>query len=144
MNDDSLDGSIDWWVATIPANVNTNGAQIRYKIALYNDNVGTISDALDEALRPDDVSITISTHHRDRLVLNNLKTNDTITGLKEGYHIVRAHAYLPRDGKSGVFNTFLRRSITTPHRRRRDYFRTPMAAPFPTAPTTSSSAPTAP
>lgn len=109
VNDDSLDGSIDWWVATIPANVNTNGAQIRYKIALYNDNVGTISDALDEK-RYGQTTFTITNFNPTTATVwlhNNLKTNDTITGLKEGYHIVRAHAYLPRDGKSGVFNTFL-------------------------------------
>jgi hypothetical protein len=38
---------------------------------------------------------------------NNLNTNHTITGLQEGFHIVRARAFLPRSGKSSVFNTFL-------------------------------------
>jgi glycosidase len=108
-NDDSLDGLIDWWVATIPANVHTNGAQIRYKIALYNDNVGVISDALD-AKRYGQATFVITNFNPTTATVwlhNNLKTNDTITGLKEGYHIVRAHAYLPRAGKSAVFNTFL-------------------------------------
>lgn len=108
VNDDSMNGTIDWWVATIPAGVNTNGAQIRYKIALYNDNIGTISDALD-AKRYGQTTFVITNFNPTTATVwlhNNLKTNDTITGLKEGYHIVRAHAYLPRDGKSGVFNTF--------------------------------------
>jgi len=109
VNDDSVDGSIDWWVATIPANVNTNDAQIRYKIALYNDNIGAISDA-EDAKRYGQTTFTITNFNPTAATVwlhNNLKTNDTVTGLKEGYHIIRAHAYLPRDGKSGVFNTFL-------------------------------------
>lgn len=109
VNDDAADGAIDWWLATIPASVNTNGAQIRYKIALYNDNVGTISDALDDK-RYGQTTFVITNFNPTTATVwlhNNLKTNDTITGLKEGYHIIRAHAYLPRDGKSAVFNTFL-------------------------------------
>jgi hypothetical protein len=37
---------------------------------------------------------------------NNRNTNHTRTGLEEGFHIVRARAFLPRSGKSSVFNTF--------------------------------------
>lgn len=109
VNDDTTDGTIDWWVATIPANVNTNDAQIRYKISLYNDNIGALSDA-DDAKRYGQTAFTITNFNPTTATVwlhNNLKTNDTSTGLKEGYHIIRAHAYLPRDGKSGVFNTFL-------------------------------------
>src|SRR5436309_8191775 len=38
---------------------------------------------------------------------NDLNTNNTATGLSEGFHIVRARCFLPRSGKSGVYNTFL-------------------------------------
>lgn len=109
VNDDALDGTIDWWLATIPANVNTNGAQIRYKIALYNDNIGTISDALAEK-RFGQTTFAITNFNPTTATVwlhNDLNPNNTSTGLKEGYHIVRAHAYLPRDGKSAVFNTFV-------------------------------------
>lgn len=108
-DDDSLDGSIDWWLATIPASVNTNGAQIRYKIALYNDNLGPISDALD-AKRYGQATFAITNFNPTTATVwlhNDLNTNSTSTGLREGLHIVRARAYLPRDGKSAVFNTFL-------------------------------------
>ena len=108
VNDDSLNGAIDWWVATIPAAANTNGAQIRYKLALFNDNIGTISDALD-AKRYGQTTFVLTNFNPTTATVwlhNNLKTNDTITGLREGYHIVRARAFLPRDGKSGVYNTF--------------------------------------
>lgn len=109
LNDDALDGTIDWWVATIPANVNTNGARIRYKIALYNDNIGTISDA-EDAKRYGQTTFSITNFNPTTATVwlhNDRNVTSTSTGLKEGYHIIRAHAYLPRDGKSAVFNTFL-------------------------------------
>lgn len=109
VNDDSIDGAIDWWKATIPTNGITAGTQIRYKIALHNDNVGAISDALD-AKRYGQATFAITNFNPTTATVwlhNNLKTNDTVAGLKEGYHIVRARAYLPRAGKSAVFNTFL-------------------------------------
>jgi glycosidase len=108
-DDDSLDGTIDWWMAEIPASANANGAQIRYKVALFKDNSGTISDAL-EAKRYGQTTFGITNFNPTTATVwlhNNLKTNDTATGLAEGFHIVRARAFLPRDGKSGVYNTFL-------------------------------------
>jgi hypothetical protein len=107
--DDTISGTIDWWMATIPAGVNTNGAQIRYKVALFKDNINTISDASD-AKRYGLTTFAITNFNPTTATVwlhNNLKTNDTVTGLQEGYHIVRARAFLPRDGKSGVYNTFL-------------------------------------
>ena len=109
VNDDSVNGAIDWWVATIPAAANTNGAQVRYKIALFNDNIGTISDAL-EAKRYGLTTFAITNFNPTTTAVwthNNLKTNDTATGLSEGLHMVRARTFLPRQGKSGVYNTFL-------------------------------------
>src|SRR5204863_3622703 len=38
---------------------------------------------------------------------SDLATNQVSTGLAEGYHILRARAFLSRTGKSSVFNTFL-------------------------------------
>jgi glycosidase len=108
-DNDTIDGTIDWWVATIPGSVNTNGAQIRYKVALFKDNSGTISDALD-AKRFGLTTFAITNFNPTTATVwlhNNLKTNDTTTGLSEGFHIVRARAFLPRDGKSAVYNTFL-------------------------------------
>ena len=34
MNNDSAQGNIDWWKGTIPGQ--TNGAQVRYKVALFS------------------------------------------------------------------------------------------------------------
>ena len=75
---------------------------------MYQDNIGTISDADNSKLygltqfgltnfNPATATVWL---HNDR------NTNNTATGLSEGFHIVRARAFLPRTGKSGVFNTF--------------------------------------
>lgn len=108
-NDDSLNGAIDWWKATIPAPVHTNGAQIRYKLALFNDSVGPLGDA-EPAKRYGVTRFAVTNFNPIAATVwrhNNRNTNDTATGLQEGFHILRARAFLPRDGKSGVFNTFL-------------------------------------
>jgi hypothetical protein len=106
---DSADSTIDWWKATIPASAQTSNAQVRYKIALFNDNIGTISDADNSKLYGltqaaitnfDPTAVTVWLH-------NDRNTNSTITGLREGFHIVRARTFLPRSGKSSVYNTFL-------------------------------------
>jgi hypothetical protein len=109
VNDDATDGTIDWWKATIPAGDNTNGAHIRYKVALFNDNIGTISDA-EDAKRYGLTQFSITNFNPTTATVwlhNDRNTNHTTTGLREGFHIVRARGFLPRDGKSGVFNTFL-------------------------------------
>lgn len=109
VSDDSGDGTIDWWKATIPAGDNTSNAQIRYKIALHNSFVVPVSNALD-AKRYAQTTFAITNFNPTAATVwlhNNLKTNDTVTGLPEGLHIIRARTFLPRDGKSSVYNTFL-------------------------------------
>lgn len=109
VGDDTADGTIDWWKATIPAADNTGGAAIRYKIALYNSFVPPRSDASD-AKRYGLTTFAITNFNPMQATVwlhNNRNTNQTTTGLAEGWHIVRARAYLPRDGKAGAYNTFL-------------------------------------
>jgi hypothetical protein len=106
---DSADATIDWFKGTIPGSNQVNGVQVRYKVAVYQDNIGTISDADNSKLYGltqfgvtnfDPTSATVWLH-------NDLNTNNTVIGLQPGFHIVRARCFLPRDGKSGVFNTYL-------------------------------------
>lgn len=106
-DDDSINGAIDWWKAIIPAGANTN--EVRYKVALFKDDSSTISDA-QPAKRFGLTTFAITNFNPTAATVwlhNNLKTNDTVTGLSEGFHIVRARAFLSRDGKSAVYNTFL-------------------------------------
>lgn len=109
VNDDALDGTIDWWKATIPASDNTANANIRYKIGLHNSFVLPISDALD-AKRYGLTTFAVTNFNPETATVwrhNNRNTNHTATGLTEGLHILRARTFLPRDGKASVFNTFV-------------------------------------
>jgi hypothetical protein len=107
--EDTIDDTIDWWKATIPAEINADEAHIRYKVAVFKNNISPISDA-NAAKRFGLTTFAITNFNPTTATVwlhNNRNTNDTVTGLREGFHMVRSRAFLPRDGKSGVFNTFL-------------------------------------
>ncbi len=109
VNHDNSDGTIDWFKGTIPSSNQGNGVQVRYKVAVYKENAGTISDSDDAKLYGltqfavtnfNPTTVTVWNH-------NDRNTNNTQTGLSTGFHIVRSRSFLPRSGKSGVYNTFL-------------------------------------
>ena len=103
---DSADSNIDWWKVALPAQL--SGVQVRYKVALFHDNIPTISDA-DDAKAFGLTQFGVSGFNPTTATVwlhNDLNTNNTATGLREGFHIVRARTFLPRDGKAGVYNTF--------------------------------------
>ncbi len=109
VNHDNSDGTIDWFKGTIPGANQINGVQVRYKVGVYQDNIGTISDSDDAKLYGlsqfaitnfNPTTVTVWTH-------NDRNTNNTQTGLSTGFHILRSRSFLPRSGKSGVYNTFL-------------------------------------
>ena len=116
INHDSADMTIDWWKGTIPAQ--PDGIQVRYKVALFDggsvnsgQNILPISDADNSKLYGES---TMYGHHEfpnpTTAVVwlhNDLNTNNTTIGLQSGFHILRARTFLPRTGKSGVYNTFL-------------------------------------
>ncbi len=106
---DTVTNTIDWWKGTIPGTNQIADLEIRYKVALHKNSISPISDAddakwygLNQAAITsfDPTTATVWLH-------NDLKTNQTVAGLPEGFHIVRARTFLPRAGKSSVFNTFL-------------------------------------
>ncbi|HON08831.1 MAG TPA: hypothetical protein PLW02_12105, partial [Verrucomicrobiota bacterium] len=104
--DDSQDNTIDWWKAIIPAQAS---GTIKYKIGLFKSSVSVISDA-DFAKLYGLTQFSVKDFNPLSALIwlhNDLNTNSTRTGLQEGFHIVRARAFLPRDGKSSVFNTFV-------------------------------------
>lgn len=118
VNRDNPVGSIDWWKGTIPGQ--PTGTQVRYKIGAFNggsggslysgSSIAPISDSegTDAKLYGlTQAAITNFNPVTAKVWLhNNLKTNDTQTGLSSGFHIARARVFLPRDGKSSVYNTF--------------------------------------
>jgi Alpha amylase, catalytic domain len=113
---DSVTNNIDWWKGTIPGSDNGSGAQVRYKVALFNggsvsgnQSIQPISDANSSKLYGlAQFAITNFNPTTARVWLHNdLNPSNTLTGLQSGFHIVRARTFLPRAGKSGVYNTFL-------------------------------------
>ena len=105
--DDATDGTIDWWRATIPAQ--PSGTTVKYKISVFKGTSATIADYAD-AKRYALTQFAVTNWNPATAqvwVHGNLATNQVVTGLAEGFHILRARTFLPRDGKSSVFNTFL-------------------------------------
>jgi hypothetical protein len=106
---DSGTSSIDWWQGTLPAQ--TNGTPVRYKVAVFSTGIQPISDAEASGSKLyglTQYAITNFNPTTARVWLHNdLSTNNTTTGLREGFHIVRARTFLPRAGKASVYNTFL-------------------------------------
>ncbi len=105
-NETEPGGVVDWWKGIIPAQA-TNTV-VKYKIAFY-DNIGSpISDS-DEAKEYGVTQFAITNFNPVTAFVylhNNRNTNSSHFGLEEGFHIARARAFLPRSGKSSVFNTF--------------------------------------
>jgi hypothetical protein len=109
-NHDSAQQNIDWWKGTIPGQP-TNGTQVRYKVALFYNNISApISDSETSGSKYyglTQYAVTNFNPTNARVWLHNdLNPANATNGLQEGYHIVRAHVFLPRSGKSSVFNTF--------------------------------------
>lgn len=105
---DTADGTIDWFRATISAADHVGGSEIRYKLGLSKAATDAISDA-DEAKRTGLTQFVITNFNPAAATVwlhNDLNTNQTAAGLAEGFHILRARAFLPRDAKSSVFGTF--------------------------------------
>jgi hypothetical protein len=105
--DDAVEGNVDWWKGTLP--VQPVGTVVRYKIGLHKrSGVNPLPDYADGknyALTQFAVtnwppaSASVWLH-------NNLNPAHRSTGLAEGFHILRARAFLPRSGKSSVFQTY--------------------------------------
>ncbi|HOX55280.1 MAG TPA: alpha-amylase family glycosyl hydrolase [Candidatus Paceibacterota bacterium] len=108
---DVAESTIDWWKGTIPAQ--SGSPEVRYKVALFKGGVYGPIEAISDADGAKLYGLTqfgITNFNPTAATVwlhNNLNTSDTTTGLRSGFHIVRARAFLPRSGKSAVYNTFL-------------------------------------
>jgi hypothetical protein len=113
---DSADSTIDWWTNTIPAQ--PDGTQVRYKIGLFKggsrypgQDIAPISDAETTGAKLYGLTQAAITNFNPSTAViwqhNDLNTNSTVIGLQSGFHIARARVFLPRNGKSSVYNTFL-------------------------------------
>jgi hypothetical protein len=107
VGDDSADGTIDWWRATVPAQ--PIGITVKYRVGLFKHNAAAVPEY--SRARPYGLAEFAVTNFNPATppiwVHNDLATNEFAWGLTEGYHILRARVFLPRTGKSSVYNTFL-------------------------------------
>lgn len=107
VDDDWDNGAIDWWKATLPGQ--SAGTEVRYKTSLFREGIPPMSDATQvKVFGATTFAITNFNPELAQVwIHNNRNTNHLTTGLAEGFHIVRSRAFLPRDQKSSVFNTFV-------------------------------------
>lgn len=111
-------GTPDWWRGELPAL--TNGAVLRYKIGVYkqqgygcNTNDWFVPFPSSDANLADKKSLMgvweITNFNAQAVVQK--PHNDyggSVTGLVEGMHTISARAFLQRDNRSSLFNTFTR------------------------------------
>ncbi len=104
-NDDS--GATDWWQCTLPGDFT---ATTRYKLSLYKDAAPSWfpGDAA-SATRKLKMQTTFQTSERNLTTSPFRPHNDygeQRTGLEEGFHVIRARAFLNRPGQTSIYNTF--------------------------------------
>ncbi len=115
-NHDSAEENIDWWTGTIPGQA--SGTQVRYKVALFDggsvyagQSIQPISDAEPQGSKYYGLTQAAITNFNPANAVvwthNDLNPANAMTGLQPGFHILRARVFLPRAGRSSVYNTFL-------------------------------------
>ncbi|MEM7393086.1 MAG: hypothetical protein AAF492_12145, partial [Verrucomicrobiota bacterium] len=113
---DQVDGSIDWWSATLPPL--TNGAVLRYKAGLYRQQGGACGAPFVIPFPNSDDAIADKTEMMGVWEIDNyngatavyrphIDYGLTSTGLVEGFHILRARAFLERPNRASIYNTFV-------------------------------------
>jgi glycosidase len=116
INHDGVQANIDWWKGTIPAQA--AGTPVRYKVALFDggsanpgQDISPIADGESSGSKLFGLTQTAITNFNPSTAAvwlhNDLNTNNLITGLQSGFHIIRARTFLPRAGQASVYNTFL-------------------------------------
>jgi len=96
----------DWWTATIPY----NGRHVKYKISALNSKA-------DSVFPNSPYNVSLKKKMETEFQIANFNANETEyyvhndyslkrKGLTEGFHVVRARAYLKRPGQVSLYNTF--------------------------------------
>ena len=103
------DGSnvTDWWKATLPAL--PSGVVLRYKIGAYTTNAAsvfpssadavTLKKKMETRFQITGFNATTASYHPD----NDYAPN--VTGLSEGFHVLRTRQFLNRAGRASIYNT---------------------------------------
>jgi len=113
---DQSTNSIDWWKGTIPAL--STGTVLRYKIGTARVQGDACGAAWDVPFPDSDANIArkvkmmgvwnITNFNAETIVYHPHVDYGVIsTGLVEGFHVARARAFLERDNKASIYNTFV-------------------------------------
>jgi hypothetical protein len=116
---DRSDGSLDWWSATVTNLI--GGTPLRYKIGAVrmqgtNYACGVGADIpfpfgeSDIARKTAMLGVWEITNFNSATVFHKPHNDHGVseTGLEEGFHALSARAYLQRDGRAAIYNTFPR------------------------------------
>ena len=101
----------DWIVATgLP--VPLAGQELRYKIGVAQTNVGSVFPSTSENIRVKQrmetvFSITNFNAATARYRPHNDYGEERTNGLTDGFHVLRARAFLQRPGRAAIYNTFV-------------------------------------
>ena len=114
-HDDTGDGTIDWWRGEIPAQ--TGGTLLRYKVGTFKQqNGGAVPFAV--PFPNDDYNLANKKSMMGVWEIDGFDAgaatfaphNDfsiSQTGLDEGFHVLSARAFLERDDRASIYNTFV-------------------------------------
>lgn len=103
--------SNDWWMTSnIPKPA--SGSVFKYKVGILKEGSSSVyPSGPDSVFRKKRMMTVFETPTINPSTLSYSAHNDynsTTTGLQEGFHIIRGRAFLKRDGKSPLYNTFSR------------------------------------
>jgi glycosidase len=101
-------GTPEWWRGTIPAQ--PAGTVLRYKIGGYKNTAAPrYPSDMDEVRKKERMETNFRITGFNGNTVTYYPHNDKgvqATGLKEGLHVVRARAFLSRNGQASAFNTW--------------------------------------
>ncbi|MBX7211499.1 MAG: hypothetical protein K1X78_24550 [Verrucomicrobiaceae bacterium] len=104
-NDDG--GTTDWWKCALPGDFT---ATSKYKIGIYKEGAPPWFPGNAASVdRKQKMQTTFQTTPRNLTTVAHRPHNDygaIVNGLEEGFHVIRARAFLQRDGQASIYNTF--------------------------------------
>jgi hypothetical protein len=103
---DATGRKTDWWTVTIPY----NGKHVKYKVAALNTKADSVfpnspyNVSLKRKMETEFQIANFNATETEYYVHNDYSIKRK--GLTEGFHILRARAYLKRPGQASLYNTF--------------------------------------
>lgn len=109
MNWSHNQGSDDWWVnASIPKPA--LGATLKYKIGIFKEGAGSVYPVSEDSVSRKKRMMTSfqidGFNAATKVHAPHVDYGVSETGLSEGFHVLRARAFLNRGGKASLYNTY--------------------------------------